>query len=212
MSPTHLPAPAPRYRPRLSRLAGHLRGMSREAGHSAQNRYRSATATSLVVFPISMSPRALDICEAVASIRHPIPSPDELLSSVSAPDSATALDAAESIREQSAQERQDLAESLRAAWHEANIDPLLSQIEEARSRISAADSDLRRLLAYGRLFTHPAPYGLELLARHAGMSPSGASTAYGEADIDFVAKNTGLTPRQRPTRTRQSAGPAAQGS
>jgi hypothetical protein len=53
---------------------------------------------------------------------------------------------------------------------------------------------IRELIAYGREFVQPRPYTLGDLAASAGMSISGARTAYSHLDVAQVADATGAKP------------------
>jgi hypothetical protein len=72
-------------------------------------------------------------------------------------------------------------------------DPLLAALAEAAQRRQCADHDMRLLLAYAREHTRPRPYRLADLAEAAGMSVSGARTAYTKADTEEAARRTGGT-------------------
>jgi hypothetical protein len=101
------------------------------------------------------------------------------------------------LQSAAAQEREEYAHQLRLAM-EADVDPVLHEIEVARAQMLAAERRLRLLVAYGREFVRPRPYRLEDLARAAGMSISGVRTAYTDDEIDDVAERTGVKAR-RPT-------------
>jgi hypothetical protein len=75
------------------------------------------------------------------------------------------------------------------------LDPLLTEIRDARRRIRVAEQELRLLIAYGRDFARPRPYKLEDLAEAAGYSVSGIRTAYGTDEVAEVMRRTGTTPR-----------------
>ena len=77
-----------------------------------------------------------------------------------------------------------MAEDLRTAWSEGDIDPLLSTLSSLRNRRLQLEADMRLLVAYGRCFTYPRPYKLIDLANAAGMSISGIRTAYDTDEID----------------------------
>jgi hypothetical protein len=70
-------------------------------------------------------------------------------------------------------------------------DPLLAALADAARRRQRADHDMRLLLAYAREHTQPRPYRLADLAEAAGMSVSGARTAYTKADTEEAARLTG---------------------
>ena len=76
----------------------------------------------------------------------------------------------------------------------ARTDPLLAAVEAARSRLKAADEEIRLLLAYARRFVYPHPYTLGELGAAAGMSVSGVRTAFCDADVRRVSEATGLDP------------------
>jgi hypothetical protein len=67
-------------------------------------------------------------------------------------------------------------------------DPVLAAIADARTRRDQADCDIRILLAYARELTAPRPYRLADLAAAAGMSLSGARTAYTRQDIETAQR------------------------
>jgi len=93
-------------------------------------------------------------------------------------------------------DREAYEQNLRLSWeHVDGYDPLLNEIEAARSAMLAAEARIRLLVAYGREYVHPRPYRLEDLARAAGMSISGVRTAYGEDEVAEVARLTGARPR-----------------
>ncbi len=66
------------------------------------------------------------------------------------------------------------------------FDALLNELVLARQRRDQADQEIRTLIALGREFTAPRPYRLTDLAHAAGMSPSGARTAYGLREIAYL--------------------------
>jgi hypothetical protein len=70
-------------------------------------------------------------------------------------------------------------------------DPLLAALADAQQRKQRADQHIRLLLAYAREHVQPRPYRLADLAQAAGMSTSGARTAYTQADIEQAARLTG---------------------
>ena len=70
-------------------------------------------------------------------------------------------------------------------------DPLLAALSDAAQRKQRADHQIRLLLAYARELSTPRPYRLADLAHAAGMSISGARTAYTQADIEHAARLTG---------------------
>jgi len=70
-------------------------------------------------------------------------------------------------------------------------DPLLAALADANRRKEQATRQIRLLLAYAREHVQPRPYRLADLADAAGMSISGARTAYTQADIEQAARLTG---------------------
>ena len=133
---------------------------------------------------------AKDICDHVAALAHPLPtSPSEVEPPEALPD------AQDQIRE----DQENYAHNLRGAWDDADIDPLLSEIEAVRRERSKLDHQLRMLIAYGREFVGPRPYPLNTLATAAGLgSHSSVRTFYGEEEIEAVAAITGAkrTPKR----------------
>jgi len=127
---------------------------------------------------------AHDLCADVAALLNPVPVPGDVL-----PDEA--LDAA---AEEALRERDELAESLRAAWSGDGSDPLLSALADLRARRLRLEEQMRLLIAYGRRFTHPRPYKLIDLAGAAGMSISGVRTAYQAGEVEQVAGTLGRLP------------------
>ena len=69
----------------------------------------------------------------------------------------------------------------------AERDPLLAALAQARQRKDQADRDMRVLLAFAREIIAPRPYRLADLAQAAGMSISGIRTAYTRDEIDHAA-------------------------
>jgi hypothetical protein len=127
--------------------------------------------------------------EELAALRHPMPEPGTVT-----PEDCYA-DACEQVEEQ----RKNDAFGLEAAGQELQTDPLLLALDDLKTQKEAVDKRIRQLLAWGREFQGSRPYGLEELARHAGYSPSGVRTAYGEAEIRQVAAQIGREPN-RPRR------------
>jgi hypothetical protein len=121
-----------------------------------------------------------DMCADVAALLTPIPTPAEDSDEFGDESSSQAAEAAW-------QEREDMAEDLRRAWSEGDIDPLLSTLSSLRQRRLQLEADMRLLIAYGRCFTHPRPYKLIDLANAAGMSISGIRTTYDSDEIDQAA-------------------------
>ncbi|WP_158892373.1 hypothetical protein [Amycolatopsis anabasis] len=93
--------------------------------------------------------------------------------------------------------QREYAKNLREAWELTEQDPLLAELVYVRHVLLAAEKRLRMLIAYGREFVQPRPYRLEDLAQAAGMSISGARTAYDENEVEAVAELTGAKPRPR---------------
>ncbi|MFG3207341.1 hypothetical protein [Streptomyces sp. NPDC048192] len=127
--------------------------------------------------------------EELAALRHPMPEPGTVT-----PEDCYA-DACEQVEEQ----RRNDALNLEAAGLELETDPLLLALDDLKAQKQAVDARIRQLLAYGREFHGSRPYQLEELARHAGYSPSGVRTAYGETEIRQVAAQIGREPN-RPRR------------
>jgi len=73
-------------------------------------------------------------------------------------------------------------------------DPLLVALEELVEIKRAADERIRLLLAYGRVYVTPRPHTLETLGRAAGLTPSGASRAFGAKEVLAVGNLTGRRP------------------
>ena len=118
-----------------------------------------------------------DMCADIAALLNPMPAPAE--------DGDESGDESYSLAAEAAwQEREEMAEDLRTAWSEGDIDPLLSTLSSLRNRRLQLEADMRLLIAYGRCFTHPRPYKLIDLANAAGMSISGIRTAYDTDEID----------------------------
>jgi len=63
-----------------------------------------------------------------------------------------------------ARERDRFHHDREIAWDHGDVDPLLSEIAEAREAMAVAEKRLRLLLAYGREFVEPRPYKLDDLA------------------------------------------------
>ncbi|MFF3547499.1 hypothetical protein ACFYXD_37420 [Streptomyces platensis] len=112
----------------------------------------------------------------IAAIRYPLPPPG----------SVTPADLYFDACEQAERLRMEEAERLEAASEGLDADPLLLALEDARARKAAADSEIRRLLAYGREFHGARPYRLDALAQASGMTISGIRTAYGTGEIEEV--------------------------
>ncbi|WP_346172172.1 hypothetical protein [Streptomyces roseofulvus] len=115
----------------------------------------------------------MDLVADLAAIRNPMPTPDAVAPADLYSDACAAVE----------RHRIDDAHHLEAASDGLDTDPLLLALEEARARKTAADAEIRRLLAYGREFHGPRPYRLESLAEASGMTPSGIRTAYGAEEL-----------------------------
>ncbi|MBB5874318.1 hypothetical protein F4553_007752 [Allocatelliglobosispora scoriae] len=76
----------------------------------------------------------------------------------------------------------------------SSSDPVLAALADAHARRMKAEEEIRLLLAYARRFVYPHPYTYGELAGAAGISVSGARTAYGPQDVEKVAEATGLQP------------------
>ena len=125
------------------------------------------------------------MCAEIAALLNPMPAPVE--------DGDESGDESYSHAAEAAwQEREEMAEDLRTAWSEGDIDPLLSTLSSLRNRRLQLEADMRLLIAYGRCFTHPRPYKLIDLANAAGMSISGIRTAY---DTDEIGQATEVLER-----------------
>jgi hypothetical protein len=85
-------------------------------------------------------------------------------------------------------------QSLRTAWDEGGIDPLLSSLASLRQQRLRLEAEMRLLLAYGRRFTHPRPYKLVDLANAAGMSISGVRISYDQEEVAQAADILGRPP------------------
>lgn len=129
----------------------------------------------------------MNVISDIAAIRHPMP----------VPGSVTPADLYPDACEQAGRQRADDELHLEAASDGLEMDPLLLALEEARARRRAADAEIRRLLAYGREFHGARPYRLESLAEASGMTPSGVRTAYGENEVEEVAREVHRQPNAR---------------
>jgi hypothetical protein len=127
---------------------------------------------------------AYDLCADVAALLCPPPDAGEMLGD----------DAFDAAAEDALREREDLAESLQAAWSGDGSDPLLTVLAGLRSQRLRLEAEMRLLIAYGRRFTHPRPYKLIDLADAAGMSISGVRTAYEAGEVEQVAEALGRQP------------------
>ena len=129
---------------------------------------------------------ARDMCVEIATLLTPLPSPDEDQDPDGLPSG------------QLEEEQEERAESLRVAWDEGGVDPLLSTLAQLRRERLRLEAELRLLIAYGRRFTHPRPYKLIDLATAAGMSISGVRTAYDEEEVSQAAGILGRPPSGPP--------------
>ncbi|NBM15441.1 hypothetical protein [Streptomyces sp. GC420] len=127
--------------------------------------------------------------EELAALRHPMPEPGTVT-----PEDSYA-DACDQVAEQ---RKRDVLH-LEGASDSLGTDPLLLALDDLKVQKEAVDTQIRRLLAYGREFHGSRPYGLEELARRAGYSVSGVRTAYGEKEIKQVTAQIGREPN-RPRR------------
>ncbi|WP_202125371.1 hypothetical protein [Actinomadura physcomitrii] len=129
-----------------------------------------------------------DLLNDLAAIRHPMPT---------APDrDQTSPEALEAAIADVHEARAAFVANLEAAWdgNGPGFDPLLATIEEMDAVKAHADAQIRLLLAYGRAYVTPRPYTLEALGQAAGLSPSGASRAFGADEVVEVGDRTGLRP------------------
>lgn len=124
----------------------------------------------------------------VAAILNPLPEPQEADRGID--------DSFQEAAEAATAERLATVERLRLAWEEGEVDPVLDAVAAARRVRERAEEEIRQLLAYGREFVSPRPYTLAELAEAAGMSISGARTAYDHQDVEAVAHLTGGRPRE----------------
>jgi hypothetical protein len=122
----------------------------------------------------------------IAAIRHPMPQPGQ----------ADPPDYLDDARQDTLERRIDDAGNLEAASDGLETDPLILAIQEAHVRRQAADTEIRRLIAYGREFA-PRPYQLQVLANASGMTPSGIRTAYTHDTVADVAREVGRQPTGR---------------
>jgi hypothetical protein len=127
---------------------------------------------------------ANDTCAEIAALLNPLPIPGE----------AAGEDGFQPPAEPILQDREEVTESLRLAWSEGDLDPLLSTLADLRRQRLRLEEEMRLLIAYGRRFTHPRPYKLIDLANAAGMSISGVRTAYETEEIDRVSEILGRQP------------------
>ena len=79
-----------------------------------------------------------------------------------------------------------------------SADSLLTTLSGLRRQRLEAEMSSRLLVAYGREFVRPRRYRLIDLAGAAGMSSSGIRTAYGDDEIDQVAKALARKPHPFP--------------
>ena len=132
-----------------------------------------------------------DTCADIAALLNPMPSP--VVDGDGSGDESCSHTAEAAWRE-----REEMAEDLRTAWSEGDIDPLLSTLTALRNRRLQLEADMRLLIAYGRCFTHPRPYKLIDLANAAGMSISGIRTAYDTDEIDQATEVLERAPTSPP--------------
>jgi len=132
---------------------------------------------------------ARDMCVEIATLLSPPPAPEEDQDADGLPYG------------QLGEELEERAESLRVAWDEGGIDPLLSTLAQLRRERLRLEAELRLLIAYGRRFTYPRPYKLIDLATAAGMSISGVRTAYDEGELSQAAGILGRPPSSLPPAT-----------
>jgi len=132
-----------------------------------------------------------DICDDLAAIHYSPPTPP-----VPGEDTDQA---AEVDHERWEQLREEHAELLRLRWHEADIDPLLGELRQARADMLEAERRTRLLIAYAREFVRPRPYRLQDLAHAASLSMSGVRIAYDDDEIHQVGELTGQKPRRAST-------------
>lgn len=129
----------------------------------------------------------MDLIGDITAIRIPLPQPGDVMPQELYPEA----------REEAEQAREQYAFALEAQHDELQEDPLLIALGNARAAREAADREIRHLLAYGREFHGERPYKLESLAQASGMTPSGIRTAYGNSEIDTVARGIGRNPDSR---------------
>jgi len=138
--------------------------------------------------------RRNDLCDDLAAIRYPEPEPPG-----PGEHHDLAAEAYADAKERVRQLRDEHAEHRRVPWHEADIDPLLGEIREARADMLEAERRMRLLIAYAREFVRPRPYRLEDLANAASLSMSGVRIAYDDDEIEQVTEVTGQKPRRATT-------------
>ncbi|ATM24652.1 hypothetical protein SMD44_p10153 (plasmid) [Streptomyces alboflavus] len=143
-----------------------------------------------------------DPCEALAALRYPPRSFDEVLASLTSGGSGADEEIALEIIDQDERDRTAYAENLRLSFSETGYDPVMSEIEATRRRRDREDAHLRYLLAYAGQFA-TSKYLQSDLARLSGMSQSGVSTAATDAHVEYVQQHTGL-PRRQPTKKPRS--------
>lgn len=152
---------------------------------------RSGSSRAIIAIgAIICDDRNMSLTEELAALRHPLPEPG----------SVTPEDCFIDACEQAAEQREEEAFRLEAASEALGVDPLLLALDDLRAQKEAVDAQIRCVLAYGREFHGNRPYSLEELAGHAGYSFSGVRTAYGEKEIQGVARQIGREPN-RPRRT-----------
>lgn len=141
-----------------------------------------------------------DVFAAVAALLHPMPTEPTPQDAEEAGASYEVwLEGHSEAASHTHEERERTAEALRMAVDaEDGADPLLIALARERQAKEEAEERIRALLAYGREFTEPRPYTLSELAKAAGMSVSGARTAYDGRTVSSVAGQTRLRPRTAP--------------
>jgi hypothetical protein len=97
-------------------------------------------------------------------------------------------EAYQAMAEAAWQDREALAEELRASLQEGGVDPLLSTLADLAAQRLRLEADMRLLMAYGRCFTSPRPYKLIDLARAAGLSISGVRIAFTDDEITAASE------------------------
>ncbi|MFD8368409.1 hypothetical protein ACFW9V_36810 [Streptomyces hygroscopicus] len=137
----------------------------------------------------------MDLIGDIAAIGVPLPQPGDV----------TPQELYSDALAEAEQAREDYAFALEAQCDDLQEDPLLIALVNARAAREAADREIRHLLAYGREFHGDRPYKLEPLAQASGMTPSGIRTAYGNSEIETVARGIGRTSDSR--RARPPAAP-----
>lgn len=139
-----------------------------------------------------------DVYAAIAALLHPLPhapTPQEA-EEAGAPYEMW-KEGHSAVLSQIAELRTRATEELRleAEVSDEPLDPLLIALAQQRRDKERAEERIRALIAYGREFTEPRPHRLSDLASAAGMSVSGARTAYNPHTVAAVAQDTGINPR-----------------